>query len=133
MPISQTVKRLLLYTVMGGTGTLAHYAVLIGIMEAHPTAHPVAASSAGALAGAIINYFLNYKFTFKSQHPHTSALPRFLLIAGFGMAINAVTMAALTRFTGWNYIVNQLFSTALTLLVTFTSNSAWTFKESKDG
>lgn len=125
--------RLIKYAIIGAAGTLAHYAVLIGMIELRLLASPVVASSIGAVVGAVINYFLNYRFTFQSTHSHLSALPKFLIIAAAGVALNGSVMAILTHFSDWFYIANQLIATAITLLFTFAVNSAWTFKEKRHG
>lgn len=125
--------RLIKYAIVGATGTIAHYGVLIGTVELRLIANPVAASSVGAVVGAVINYFLNYRFTFQSRNSHLSTLPKFLIIAGVGVALNGAVMALLTNLTNWFYIANQLIATAITLLFTFAINSAWTFKEKRHG
>jgi putative flippase GtrA len=125
--------RLIKYAIVGATGTIAHYGVLIGTVELRLIANPVAASSVGAVVGAVINYFLNYRFTFQSRNSHLSTLPKFLIIAGGGVALNGAVMALLTNLTNWFYIANQLIATAITLLFTFAINSAWTFKEKRHG
>lgn len=133
MPNSPILIRLLKYAIIGATGTLAHYAVLIGMVESGMTSDPVVGSGTGAVIGAVINYFLNYRFTFRSRHSHMSALPKFLIIAAVGVALNTIVMAMLMETTSWNYVVNQLIATALTMLFTFATNSAWTFRENKHG
>ncbi len=125
--------RLIKYAVVGATGTIAHYGVLIGTVELHLLASPVSATFVGAVVGAVVNYFLNYRFTFQSQDSHLSTLPKFIIIAGSGVALNSVLMAILTSFNNWFYIANQLIATAMTLLFTFAVNSAWTFKEKRHG
>lgn len=133
MPGNAMLVRLIKYAIVGATGTIAHYAVLIGTIELRLLANPVVASSVGAVVGAIINYFLNYRFTFQSRNSHLSTLPKFLIIAGAGVVLNGVVMAILTNLANWFYIANQVIATAMTLLFTFAVNSAWTFKENRHG
>ncbi len=133
MPGSAMLQRLVKYTIIGAAGTVAHYVVLVGLIELGLLASPVAASSVGAVVGALINYFLNYRFTFQASSSHLSTLPKFLIIAGAGVVLNGFVMAILTHLATWFYIVNQLIATAVTLLFTFAVNSAWTFKEKRHG
>ena len=81
------------YAGAGAIGTAAHYALLIGLVQlAHMGA--VAASTAGAVTGALVNYALNHRYTFASARRHRDAMPRFLLVAILGIALNALVMVA---------------------------------------
>lgn len=115
------------YAAMGAVGTVAQYAVLVGVVDLH-VAGPVAGSVAGAIVGAIVNYLLNRQFTFKSSARHAEALPKFAMTAGAGILVNGAVMAFLTGHARINYIVAQLIATGVVLILTFSVNSAWTFK-----
>jgi putative flippase GtrA len=119
--------RFVTYAAIGAIGTVAQYAVLIGVVDLG-VARPVAGSVAGAVVGAIVNYLLNRRITFKSSARHVSALPKFAATAGAGILVNALVMACLTGPAGMHYLVAQLIATAVVLILTFSVNSAWTFK-----
>jgi putative flippase GtrA len=127
----ETLIRLVKYTLVGATGTLAQFAILIGLMEGLHWHDATLASTLGAIAGAFVNYALNYRFTFNSQKNHTESLPKFMATATLGFILNAAAMALLTQRGQVQYVIAQVISTAGVFMVTFIVNSAWTFKNKK--
>lgn len=123
----RSVARFATYAAIGAVGTLAQYAVLIGVVDLR-VAGPVTGSTAGAVVGAVVNYLLNRRITFKSNARHAVALPKFATTAVAGMLINALVMAALTGPAHVHYLVAQLIATGVVLMLTFSVNSVWTFK-----
>ena len=115
------------YAAIGAVGTLAQYAVLVGVVDLR-VAGPVAGSVAGAVVGAIVNYLLNYLITFKSNARHAAALPKFAVAAVVGILVNALVMACLTGPARVHYLIAQLVATGVVLILTFSVNSVWTFK-----
>jgi putative flippase GtrA len=116
----------MLFTLAGAFGTLAHYVLLVILVELLGI-DVVIASMAGALLGAIINYVLNYRFTFNSRTSHRIALPKFLAVATVGFLINTLLMWLAVNLTNLHYIVGQVFTTSLVLLWNFIGNRYWTF------
>jgi putative flippase GtrA len=114
------------YAAAGATGTAAHYALLVALVQGG-FAGPVAASTAGAVVGALVNYVLNHRFTFASTRPHAVALPRFAVVAAAGIAVNAAAMAAVLAIAGPHYLVAQIVATAAVLVFGYLANRAWTF------
>lgn len=123
---SQRLPQFLRYGAAGAIGTSAHFAVL-GALVHFAGAGAVIASTAGAVAGAIINYALNYRFTFASRREHRIALPRFCAVAGAGIAVNAIVMAAMLAFIEPHYLVAQAVATGVVLVTGFLANRLWTF------
>jgi putative flippase GtrA len=59
----------------GGSGVgaaVAHYGVLIGLVEL-AGAHPVPATLTGFVAGGVVSYLLNRRFTFAATRSHADA------------------------------------------------------------
>jgi putative flippase GtrA len=79
------------------------------------------------VASAVGNYTLNRRFTFRSDVDYLAGLKRFGIIAGGGLALNAIVMAAGTDLAGMNYLASQLVATAVVLLWNFHANRLWTF------
>ena len=113
---------------VGAIGTLAHYGVLIILVQG-AGAGAVPASTAGFVVGALINYILNYHYTFASNRRHHEALLRFFTVAFVGLLLNGLLMALGTKLLGLNYILSQVLSTGFVLLWNFTANRIWTFGE----
>ncbi len=114
------------YAGAGAIGTAAHYLTLALLVELLG-ASPVVGTVIGAALGALINYFLNYHFIFTSSASHRRTLPRFLVVAGLGMAINAGGMWLGTKVLDVNYLITQIGCTALVLAIGFLLNRVWTF------
>jgi putative flippase GtrA len=114
------------YACVGAVGTAAHYVVLIALVQGAGAA-PIAASIAGSIVGAFANYALNHQFTFASGRAHRIALPRFLVIAGTGVALNAAVMAAMLAVVSPHYLVAQVVATGVVLVAGFLANRRWTF------
>lgn len=120
------LQQLLRFALVGVMGTLVHYIVLVLLVELAGFS-ALWATSCGALSGAVVNYFLNYRFTFASQNPHRAALPKFLVLAGLGLGLNALLMALLLNL-GLFYLLAQPLATLLVLFVNFFANKYWTFR-----
>lgn len=117
---------LVLYMFAGTIGTVLHYATLAACVElAHAAAER--GTILGAAVGAAVNYVLNYHITFASHRPHRAALPRFLVVATMGAALNGGGMWLLSRRLHLHYLLAQLVCTLVVLAVGFVVNRAWTF------
>lgn len=120
-------RHLLLFAALGGIGTLAHYAVLISLVQSG-LAGPVAGSTAGFLVGGLTNYQLSRRIVFRSSKPHQETMTKFFLIAGIGLVLNAALMALLTGPLGAPYLPAQILVTGLLVLWHYTGNALWTFR-----
>jgi putative flippase GtrA len=100
--------------------------VLIALVQGAGAA-PIAASIAGSIVGAFVNYALNHQFTFASARAHRIALPRFLVIAAAGVALNAAVMAAMLVVVAPHYLAAQVLATGVVLVAGFLANRRWTF------
>jgi putative flippase GtrA len=114
------------YAGAGAIGTALQFAVLIVLVQVAGMG-AVVASTLGAVAGAVLNYGLNHQFTFASDRSHGHALPRFALVSGAGIALNAVVVAAMLAFVTPHYLVAQVVATGAVLVGGFIANRAWTF------
>jgi len=120
----------ILFTGVGAIGTVAHYVLLIILVEMFG-ANVVAASTAGAILGALVNYSLNRRFTFRSDKRHGEALTKFLIIAALGLAFNSFFMFVFTEILHVHYLLAQIFSTGLVLVWNFAGNRLWTFSDAR--
>jgi putative flippase GtrA len=114
----------------GAIGTVAHYAVLVLLVEI-ASIHPAIAAACGATVGATVNYLLNYRITFRSTARHTFAAPRFALVALVGMALNAGVVFQFVRLGG-HYLLGQVAATLLVLILGFLASQFWVFSESRN-
>lgn len=115
------------YSLTGVAATALHYAVLLALVEL--LAAPAApAAGIGALCGAALAYLGNRHFTFQgSAATHQQALPRFLLVALAGAALNSLIVWAGTQALGWHYLAAQALATLVVLALGYQLNRSWTF------
>ena len=121
-----TIGQFLMFAGVGAIGTVGHYTVLIVLVQFWAM-DPVFATSFGFVTGAIINYVLNYHFTFRSDKRHAEALTKFLIVAVIGAGINGYIMYIGVENTRINYLLIQIFATAVVLVWNFLVNKLWTF------
>jgi putative flippase GtrA len=114
------------FLVVGGIATALQYAILF-TLAGYVGVRPLLASSIGFVASACANYTLNRRFTFRSDVNYFTGLERFFIIAGGGLALNAIVMAVGTTIVGLHYVAAQLLATAVVLLWNFQMNRVWTF------
>ena len=124
------LRHIALFAALGALGTLAHYAVLIALVQGG-AAGPVAGSTAGFLVGGFVNYQLNRRVVFRSSKPHREAVSKFVVVAGIGLALNALLMALLTGPLGAPYLPAQVVVTGLLVLWHYAGNATWTFREAR--
>lgn len=127
----QRIRQFVSFTAVGAIGTAAHYLVLVTGVELLGT-DPVSTSFFGALIGALCNYFINHSVTFKSDVAHSWGLPRFLMVAALGLALNTVLMAVLVNGLGINYLLAQVLATAAVLAWNFLGSVLWAFNAPDD-
>jgi putative flippase GtrA len=123
------IRRFLTFTGVGALGTTGHYAVLIGFVELI-NVDPVVGSFLGATTGAFINYFLNRSLTFRSNVAHRLGLPRFMVVAGIGLALNTLFMYLFTIYTSLHYVICQIIATIAVLLWNYAGSALWVFCDS---
>ena len=115
------------YAVAGGMATAVHYAVLLLLVEVFAMS-PAPAAACGALSGAAVSYIVNRRLAFSGTAArHQQALPKFLLIALAGAALNGGLVWAGVQVFGWHYLAAQAVATLVVLGLTYRLNRSWTF------
>ena len=121
-----TGRQLATYASVGVGATLAHYAVLIGLVEAAGW-RAVPATLCGYVVGGVVAYLLNRRHTFASDRPHAEATWRFALVAFVGFCVTYVLMSLFVDRWGAPYLPAQVVTTVFAMFVTFALNRRWTF------
>ncbi|ATE58583.1 GtrA family protein [Thauera sinica] len=120
------LRRFIRFAAVGAVGTLAHYALLLVLVEGSG-ASPLAGATAGFVLGAVVNYTLARLLVFDSDRAHAEALPRFFVVAAMGLGWTALLMTLFVDFAGLHYLAAQVVTTALLLLWHYAGNALWTF------
>jgi putative flippase GtrA len=118
-------KRFLQYAAVGAVATAAHYAILVGLVEAHLLA-PERAAALGAWVGAQVAFVGNAAFTFRAHGATLAAWLRFQVTAAFGALLSFVLVAVGVRL-GAHYVLAQIVATLVNLVLTFEINRRWSF------
>jgi putative flippase GtrA len=121
-----TTRQLATYATVGVGATLAHYAVLIALVEGGGW-RAVPATLCGYVVGGGVAYLLNRRHTFESDRPHAEATWRFALVAFAGFCVTYALMSLFVDRWGAPYLPAQMVTTVLAMFVTFALNRRWTF------
>ena len=124
--VRKVINQFLCFSGVGIIGTLAHYLILIGLVEIF-YAKAVLGSAMGFSVGAMVNYFLNYYVTFKSTKSHREAMIKFFTVGVIGLMLNTLMMALAIEVFALYYLLAQVISTGLVLFWNFIGNQRWTF------
>ena len=119
-------RQISIYALVGVVASLAHYSVLIALVEGVRW-RPVPAALAGFVVGGVVSYLLNRRHTFASDRPHEEAGWRFALVAAGGFGLTYLLMSLFVERLGAPYLPAQLVTTVLIMFVTFFANRVWTF------
>lgn len=121
-------RQLLAYVFAGGVTAVAHYALLIGLVEL-ARVDPVPATLAGFALGAIVSYTLNRWLTFEATRSHAAATWRFALIAAGGFGLTGVLMHLFVTRAGLPYLPMQLVTTAIVMMFSFLGHKFFSFAD----
>lgn len=122
-----SLRSLVTFAMVGGFATAVQYALmslLIWLFDC-PL---VLASGIGFAISAVANYLLNARLTFRSNERHAKTLPRFIVTACLGLAINSILLAFLAS-VGLHPAPAQILTTLGVLLWNYTINALWTFRK----
>ena len=121
-------RQLATYVFAGGLTAVAHYGVLIGLVELGHV-DPVPATLAGFIVGAVVSYLLNRWLTFDATHSHAQATWRFALIAAGGFVLTGILMHLFVARAGLPYLPMQLVTTGIVMMFSFVGHKFFSFAD----
>ncbi|SEG04092.1 GtrA family protein [Bosea lathyri] len=121
-------RQLVAYIFSGGVTAVAHYALLIGLVELGGV-DPVPATLAGFVLGAVVSYTLNRWLTFDATHSHAQATWRFALIALGGFVLTGILMHLFVARAGLPYLPMQLVTTGIVMVFSFLGHKFFSFAD----
>jgi len=122
-----SARSLFSFLLVGGAATALQYIIMFGLVAGAGVA-AVIASAIGFCVSAVFNYVCNAAFTFRSGQPHGQAVPRFVMTAAAGLAINSLLLSLLMAI-GLPLVPAQVLTTVGVLLWNYCINAIWTFKK----
>ena len=132
MRANLSMSQFLLFASLGGVGTLAHYAVLVGCVQVFAV-NPVAASLLGYAIGAFTNFLLSQYVAFRSKAKLVDTAPRFFAVALAGFFLNWLVMWSLVDQLRVQYLLAQIISTSCIVSFNYVANAMWTFGGQRRG
>lgn len=121
-------RQLLAYVFAGGLTAVAHYGVLVGLVEL-ARVDPVPATLAGFVVGAIVSYALNRWMTFEATRSHAQASWRFGLIAIGGFGLTWMLMHLFVTRLGLPYLPMQFVTTGFVMVFSFLGHKFFSFAD----
>lgn len=125
MAPSSTLAR---FVINGGIATLAHYFVLVLLIDMAGLQTAALANSLAAIVGISISYIGNRLHVFRSKAPLTQTLPRFLLVYGLQLVIHATVLGLWTDVLRLPYQSGFLLATGLGITLTYLANKLFVFR-----
>lgn len=124
--MSRLVAQLLRFGAVGGLATGTHVAVVVVLVEA--AGRGMLGANALAFAGALaVSYGGNRLWTFRSAGALGCEMPRFLLVALVGLALNQAIVYATVERLGWDYRLALLLVVLVVPATSFALNREWVF------
>jgi putative flippase GtrA len=121
-------RQMATYAFAGGVTAIAHYALLIGLVELF-SVNAVAGSLAGFTLGAGVSYMLNRWLTFDATRSHAQATWRFAVIAFGGFVLTGLAMSLFVTRWSLPYVPMQIVTTLLVMVFSFVGHKYWSFAE----
>lgn len=121
-------RQLLAYVFAGGLTAVAHYGVLVGLVEL-ARVDPVQATLAGFVVGAIVSYALNRWMTFEATRSHAQASWRFGLIAIGGFGLTWMLMHLFVTRLSLPYLPMQFVTTGFVMVFSFLGHKFFSFAD----
>jgi putative flippase GtrA len=125
-PAMQLLAQVRNFFGVGVAAAIAHYGLLIGLVETH-VASVLTATLLGYLLGGLVSYVLNRRHTYRSERPHAEAGWRFVVVAAVGFVLTAIFMHLFVTRLHAPYLPAQFVTTGIVLVWSFIAHRAWTF------
>jgi putative flippase GtrA len=122
------LKPVLRFAVSGGLATATHVLVFVLLVE-WLAVRPVLAAAPAFMVALFVSYGMNYHWTFSASGLHRVLLPRFVVVALLGLALNLGITYAVVDVAHYWYGYALLMVVLLVPLVTFLLSKFWVFKE----
>lgn len=116
------------FLAVGGTATVVHVATALALVEI--AGWPILSANIVAFAVAVlVSYLGNHRWTFARSGRHDHHLPRFVVLALGGLALNQAIVFALVRGAEIDYRWALLVVVAVVPALSFVANKVWAFAD----
>jgi len=118
------------FLLVGGSATLIQFTLLFLFIEQLNSDKIFAAVAAYSLS-TVYNYGMSYVCVFVSTSKHSSAFPKFLLIAVLGLIFNTIIFWVFSEYLKTNYLIAQSIATCCVLSWNFVMHNFWSFNDNR--
>jgi len=121
------IRQLATFGAVGLAASAVHFAVAALLLAGDV---PIfVANAAGFAVAFAVSYLGHHRLTFASRAGHARSMPRFLVTAGIGFAVNNGVLAALVWLTGRETSLFVAIAIGVAALVTWLLARFWAFSE----
>jgi len=123
------IKQFFKFSVVGLSGTIVNLLVLYSLTEFAGTYYLLSAFFAFIVA-VINNFIWNKVWTFKEKAHYKAIVKfgKFLFVSVVALGVNLAFLYLFTDVFGIYYLVSQVFSILISLIINFFGNKFWTFR-----
>ncbi len=121
--------RFIRFAIVGTSGVLVNYAVLISLVELVGLNRLIAVALANEIA-ILSNFFFNNRWTFSDSGRETPFLLRAMRYNLFGLGgllVSVTVLGVLTYGLGLHYLIANAFAISMAMTWNYLSNARWTF------
>ncbi len=121
--------RFIRFAIVGTSGVLVNYVVLIALVELLGLNRLIAVALANETA-ILSNFFWNNRWTFSDAGRQTPVLMRALRYNAFGLGgllLSVTVLGLLTYGLGLQYLIANAFAISASMTWNYLSNARWTF------
>lgn len=115
------------FLVVGAMATALHQA-LVALLVETGVMGPAPANVFGFACAWVLSYAGHARYTFRSTRAHHQALPRFLVVSLFGLALGQGLYMALLRLDALHYLLALLLTQAVVAVATYLLGRGWAFR-----
>ena len=118
------------FGLVGILNTLVHYLVFYLLFRVAGIAM-IVASAVGYMSGVLNSYLINRKWTFKATGSgYGTEFVKFFVVNLVSLGVNLLSLQFLVSSFGMMPEISQVLAIFCSLLVNFSGNKWWTFKQS---
>ncbi len=111
---------------VGVTATVTHVLIVVALVESG-LARPFWANVVAFSTALVVSYFGNHAWTFELRGGHRRHLPRFLVVALVGLALNQGIVYGAVDLLAWDYRIALAIVVTSVPAMTFLLNRYWAF------
>ena len=100
---------------------------MLAALVEHTPLSELVSTSIGFLCAVPVNFQLQRSFVFQSNGRYATEFSRYAMVTGSTFLLNAFVFAVLNSIIGVQYVLAQVITTAMVLIVNFSINYFFTF------